>query len=113
MSEADVTVARIEIYDFIASKMCIVQGTVKQESRKDSIVQNCSVKKQLQAGKMLQCRTALWRNRKEWHSCQNILIQPLLYATLYSLLIKIKLNPFINIKIVLGTAFSKTVLKMV
>jgi hypothetical protein len=49
-----VRVAWIEIYNFIASK-----GTVKQESRKDFIMQNCSVKKQLQAGKILQYRAAL------------------------------------------------------
>jgi hypothetical protein len=54
MSETDVTVAWIEIYGFIASKIFIVKGTVKQESRKDFVVQYCSVK-WLQAGKMLQC----------------------------------------------------------
>jgi hypothetical protein len=65
MSEADVTVAWIEIYGFIVSKILIVQGTVKRKSMKDFIVQNCSVKKQLQAGKILQCRTALWRSGRE------------------------------------------------
>jgi UDP-N-acetylglucosamine pyrophosphorylase len=67
----------------------------KQESKKDFIMKNCSVKKQLQAGNILQCRTALWRNGRVLHSCLNILIHPLSYATLYSLLIKTKLIPFI------------------
>jgi hypothetical protein len=52
VSETDVTVAWIEIYAFIASKIVIVQGTVKQERRKYFRVQTCSVKKRLQAGKI-------------------------------------------------------------
>jgi hypothetical protein len=47
-------------------------GTVKQESKKDFIVQTFSVKKRLQAGKILQYATALWRSGREWHSCLNI-----------------------------------------
>jgi hypothetical protein len=47
-----VTVAWIEIYGSIASKIFVVQGTAKQESWKDFIVHNCSIKKQLQAGKI-------------------------------------------------------------
>jgi hypothetical protein len=58
MSVADVTVAWVEIYRLIALKVFIVQGT---ESRKDFIVQNCYVKRWLQAVKILQCRIALWR----------------------------------------------------
>jgi hypothetical protein len=54
MSERDVTVNWIEIFGFIASK-----GTAKQKSKKDFIMKNCSAKKQLEAGKILQCRTAL------------------------------------------------------
>jgi hypothetical protein len=65
MSETDVTVAWIEIYGFIASIIFIVEGTVKQESRKECIAQNCSVKKWLHAGKMLQCRAVLWKNGRE------------------------------------------------
>jgi hypothetical protein len=85
MSETDVTLAWIEIYWLIA--WLIQKGL---QSRKDFVVQNCSVKKRLQAGKNWQCRTALWRSRREWHSCLNVLIHPLSYATLYSLLIKAK-----------------------
>jgi hypothetical protein len=51
--------------------------------------------------------TSLWRNGREWHSCLNILIHPMSYAMLYSLLIKTKLIPFI-MKIVLDAAFSNT-----
>jgi hypothetical protein len=54
MSEADVTLNWIEIYGLIASK-----GTAKEDSRKDFIMQNCSFKKRLHAGKIIQCRTAL------------------------------------------------------
>jgi hypothetical protein len=53
MSETDVTLAWIDIYGLIASK-----GTVKQESGKDIIMQNCSIKRRLQARKILHCRTA-------------------------------------------------------
>jgi hypothetical protein len=85
MSEADVTVSWIEIYDFIA----LWHKTLRnRKAKKDFIMQNCSVKKQLQAGKILQCITALWRKRRERHSCLNILIHPLTYAALYYLLIK-------------------------
>jgi hypothetical protein len=42
MSEADVTVAWIEIYVFIASKCLWYKGL---QSRKDFTVQNCFVKK--------------------------------------------------------------------
>jgi hypothetical protein len=48
MSEIDVTVAWIETYGLIALK-----GTAMQESRKDFIMQNCSVKKRVQAGEIL------------------------------------------------------------
>jgi hypothetical protein len=47
------------MYGLIASKISMVQGTAKQESRKDFIVLNCPVKERLQVGKILQCRTAL------------------------------------------------------
>jgi hypothetical protein len=42
----------------------MVQGTAKQESTKDFIMQNCSVK-WLQAGKILQCKTAFCRSGRE------------------------------------------------
>jgi hypothetical protein len=86
-------------------------GTVKQESKKDFIVQNFSAKKWLQAGKILQCTTALWRSGKEWLSCLNILIHPC-HAKLYYLLIKTKLIPFIYCKNC-DTAFSNTMRKIV
>jgi hypothetical protein len=57
-------------------------------SRKDSTMQNCFVKK---------------------HSCLNILIHPLSYATLYYLPIKTKLIPFIYHKnYIWDTAYSNT-----
>jgi hypothetical protein len=49
MSETDVTVAWIEIHDFIASKYLWYKGL---QSREDFIKQNCSIKKQLQATKI-------------------------------------------------------------
>jgi hypothetical protein len=57
MSVPDMTVAWVEIYGSIALKLFIVQRMAKQ---KDFIVQNCSVKKRLQTGKILHCRTTLW-----------------------------------------------------
>jgi hypothetical protein len=44
MSETDVAVVWIGIYGFI---VCMVQGTGKEESRTNFILQNCSVKKGL------------------------------------------------------------------
>jgi hypothetical protein len=51
-----VTLACIEIH--IRFYCFVVQEIAKQESKNDFIMQNCSVKKLLQTGKILQCRTA-------------------------------------------------------
>jgi hypothetical protein len=50
MPVADATVVMVEIYGLNASNIFIARGTAKHE--------RCSVKKWLQAGKVLQCRTA-------------------------------------------------------
>jgi hypothetical protein len=76
---AAVTVAWIEIYGFIASKCLWHKGLRKyikyyKQERFYPIMQNCSLKEWLQAGKILQCRTALWSSGRVLHFCLNSLL---------------------------------------